>query len=217
MFRDVQTCWVKNILCILPFLLVVVACQSQSKQKASGKVGGPCEGCEAALEYGSRELNAVDTLPKFEETEPKLKLTGIVYEADGKTPAEDVILYIYHTNREGIYEKKGGEEGWARRHGHIRGWIKTGKDGHYTFYTFRPASYPNRNEPEHIHITVKEPDKNAYYIDDFLFDDDPLLTPDKREKLKGRGGLGVFLPELKGGILTIERDIVLGKNIPNYD
>jgi len=207
---------VKNFLYMFSLLVAITACQSQSKQNASGKVGGPCEGCEAIHEYGDRKLNAVDTLPKFEETEPKLRLTGIVYEADGKTPAQDVVLYIYQTNREGIYEKKGDEKGWARRHGHIRGWVKTGKDGRYTFYTFRPASYPNRNEPEHIHVTVKEPEKNEYYIDDFLFDDDPLLTDDKRAKLKGRGGQGVFLPQPKNGILTIERNIILGKNIPNY-
>ena len=141
----------------------------------------------------------------------------MVFQNDGKTPANDVIIYIYQTNRKGIYERKGDEKGWARRHGFIRGWAQTGKDGRYTFYTFRPGAYPNRNVPEHIHVTVKEPGKNEYYLDDFHFDDDPLLTQAARDRLPNRGGSGISSPQLNAGILTIERDLILGLNIPNYD
>lgn len=179
-------------------------------------VGGPCEGCEAIYEYGSMQLQNIDTLPGFQETKPQLRITGIVYQNDGKTPAQDVILYIYHTNRAGIYETKGDEQGWARLHGFIRGWIKTGEDGRYAFYTFRPAAYPNGQESEHIHLTVKEPDNNEYYMDSFVFDDDPLLTDARRARLSNRGGSGITKPQLQGGMLTIERDLVLGMNIPDY-
>lgn len=122
-------------------------------------------------------------MPEFQNNEPQLKITGTVLKNDGKTPAENVIIYIYHTNRHGIYETRGNETGWAKRHGFIRGWVKTGKDGKYTFYTFRPAAYPDGSEPEHIHTTVKESDKNEYYLDDYLFDDDPILTQRVRNKL----------------------------------
>lgn len=207
----------KQLLYTAILLLTISSCKSQTENIPDQIVGGGCEGCEAVLEYGNKQLSSIDTLPKFKETEPKLKLSGIVYEKDGKTPAGNVILYIYHTNRAGIYEKKGDEMGWAKRHGYIRGWIKTGRDGEYTFYTFRPASYPNRQEPEHIHITVKEPDKNEYYIDDIVFDDDPLLTKEGKIDLKNRGGSGIVTPERGNGIMIIERDIVLGLNIPNYE
>jgi protocatechuate 3,4-dioxygenase beta subunit len=136
---------------------------------------------------------------------------------DGKTPAKDVLLYIYHTNRDGIYETRGNETGWGKRHGYIRGWVKTANDGSYTFFTFRPGSYPNRREPEHIHITVKEPDMNEYYIDDFMFDDDPLLTRSERENRRNRGGSGIVKPDKTGKIYTIQRDIILGRNIPGYE
>lgn len=198
---------------LLPFLLLTliffscIECQSQ--------VGGPCEGCEAIHEYGNKILTPIDTLPHFESNEPKLKITGTVLTKDGK-PARNVIIYIYHTNRKGVYETKGDESGWAKRHGFIRGWVKTGGDGKYTFYTFRPASYPVRSEPEHIHITVKEPDKNEYYVDNILFDDDRLLTQDKRTELKDRGGSGIVNPRQSNGIYSVERDIFLGKNIPDY-
>lgn len=202
---------------LLLISLGLTSCNAQIKRTSVQIVGGPCEGCEAIFEYGDKKLTPTDTLPGYENNEPKLKITGTVFKNDGKTPVEDVILYIYHTNRQGVYERRGDEKGWARRHGFIRGWVKTGEDGKYTFYTFRPASYPDRSEPEHIHITVKEPNKNEYYLDDYLFDDDLLLTQGKRNKLDNRGGSGVVEPIEDNGILTVERNIILGKNIPNYE
>jgi len=196
---------------------MVSSCNSHTQTDPNKIVGGGCEGCEAIFEYGNKHLSSTDTLPQFNNTEPKIKISGIVYQRDGKTPAENVILYIYHANRNGVYENKGDEEGWGIRHGFIRGWIKTNKDGKYTFYTFRPASYPDRQEPEHIHITVNEPNKNEYYLDEYVFDDDPLLTQEKRNILENRGGSGIMKPSMDNGILTFKRDITLGLNIPNYE
>lgn len=181
------------------------------------KIQDFCEGCEAIYEYGNKQLTTIDTLPKFNESNPKIKLTGKVFHKDGKTPAKDVILYIYQTNITGVYETKGDEKGWAKRHGYIRGWIKTNKNGDYTFYTFRPAAYPNNKEPEHVHLTVKEPNKKEYFLDDFLFDNDPLLTTLERQKLKNRGGSGIIKLKFKNNIYVGKRNIVLGKNIPNYE
>ena len=208
----------KNLLYITTILFVFSACNSQIEKRTpvNTVVGGPCEGCEAIYEYGEKQLKAIDTLPSFLENEPKLKIIGIVFEKDGKTPAQDVIIYAYHTNRDGIYEKKGDEEGWGKRHGHFRGWVKTDANGRYAFYTFRPASYPDRQEPEHIHLTVKEPSKNEYYVSDIVFDDDPLLTPEKRNKLSNRGGSGLVILEENNGIYVAHRDIILGKDIPDY-
>ena len=216
MLAVIKTEKMKQLINISFLIMIVSSCNSQTEVNLNQIVGGGCEGCEAVFEYGNKKLSTIDTLPKFKKTEPKLKISGIVYQKDGKTPAENVILYIYQTNRNGVYEKKGDEKGWAKRHGYIRGWIKTGKDGRYTFYTFRPATYPNRDEPEHIHITVKEPKKNEYYIDEFVFDDDTLLTQEKRNALENRGGSGIVKPALQNGILTIKRNITLGLNIHNY-
>ncbi len=203
---------------VIPFLLLTII-STLTSCKAQGKkiVGGACEGCEAIYEYGSKILSSVDTLPEFQQNEPKLKISGTVFKRDGITLAENVIIYIYHTNRHGIYETKGNETGWAKRHGFIRGWVKTGKDGQYTFYTFRPAAYPDDSESEHIHITIKESDKNEYYLDEYLFEDDSLLTQSIRNGLKNRGGSGIVNPKVEDGILTIKRNLILGKNIPNYE
>lgn len=213
-----------NCLVVGTAMAVLTSCQSNPQTSPnpaaapSGKatpehpVGGPCEGCEAIYEYGDRVLTSIDTLPEYQETEPKIHLSGTVYQSDGSTPAADVIVYIYHTNRQGIYPPGKNATGWARRHGYLRGWTRTDADGHYEFYTFRPAAYPERSSPEHIHITIKEPAHNEYYIDPIQFDDDPLLTQTERSNCQNRGGTGIV--EVNEG--KVVRDIVLGKNIPGY-
>ncbi|MGZ5286432.1 MAG: dioxygenase family protein [Flavisolibacter sp.] len=210
------------MLLVFPSLVAVTGCtQGGSQQSNSPKdreAGGRCEGCEAIFEspVSFEKLNWTDTLPGFLETEPKLLVSGKVFKIDGKTPAANVVLYFYHTDREGNYPQKGDEKGWGKRHGFLRGWVKTNDKGEYRFFTFRPASYPNSNNPQHIHITVKEEGVVAYYIDDFLFADDPLLREQEKGRLQKRGGSGLLRPELKNGMYVAQRDIVLGKNVPGY-
>lgn len=201
--------------CMICMAFTVQSC-AQTTQ-SSTKVGGSCEGCEALYEYGTKQLKAVDTLPDFFEKGPKLKVTGKIYQKDGKTPAKGVILYIYHTDQTGVYPAKGNEKGWAKRHGYLRGWIQTGADGKYAFFTLRPASYPNSQNPQHIHAVIKEPHKNEYWIDEFQFDDDPYLTAARRKHCQNRGGTGIHKTSFSGGLQVFTRDIILGLNIPHYD
>ncbi len=201
---------------LMGITLFFLSCAQSQEDKDYQLVGGPCEGCEAVFEYGDQKLNSIDTLPDFTGAKNKLKISGIIYELDGKTPAENVILYIYHTNAKGVYPTKGDEEGWGKRHGYIRGWIKTGKDGNYTFYTQIPGSYPNRKTPAHIHPLILQPDGKYYYINEYLFANDPRLTKDVvNEDFRG-GNSGVLELKLDDGISNAHRDIILGKNIPGY-
>lgn len=180
------------------------------------QVGGRCEGCEAIYEYGDKKLNWVDTLPDYQDKGPKLILQGTVFKNDGRTPADGVILYVYHTDQGGIYPTKGDEKGWARRHGYIRGWVKTNKDGDYKFYTLKPGHYPSGSAPMHVHITIKEPELQEYWIDSWHFEDDPKLTASMVRGMQSRGGSGVVsLREIQGHLIA-ERDIILGKNVPGY-
>jgi len=204
----------KSHLITLVILLCITTC---AKSQSSKKVGGPCQGCEAALDYGNQKLTNTDTLPGFSDHNQKMIIQGTVFENDGKTPAENVIIYIYQTNQKGVYEKKGGETGFASYHGIYRGWVKTNASGEYAFYTFKPGPYPGRSEPAHVHFTIKEPDKNEYYIDAIQFDDDPLLSQREREKRNPRGGYGIIKLVKRDGLLIAERDIILGLNVPNYE
>jgi len=201
------------------FIILFIAQISQAQVKGSPRlVGGPCEGCEAIFEYKNRKLSPVDTLVDFNEDGIKLKITGTIFQPDGKTPAEDIIIYIYHTNQNGIYPTRGSEAGWERRHGYLRGWVKTDKSGEYTFYTLRPGTYPNRATPAHIHITILEPDGRYYWIGSYHFEDDPLLTVEKGSPTSPRGGSsGVLILREENNTFVGERDIILGLNISGYD
>lgn len=207
----------KTILTIfITTVMINIAC-SQKRGASDKVVGGGCEGCEAIYEYGNRVLNAIDTLPDFNDAGPKMIVTGTIYKSDGKTPAKDVILYIYHTNQAGIYPTRGDEKGWAQRHGYIRGWVKTGADGKYTFYTLRPGAYPGRQNPEHIHPIIKEPGYSEYWIDEYLFADDPILRTLENTREQKRGGSGIItVSKDRNGFQIAKRDIILGKNVPGY-
>lgn len=154
----------------------------------------------------------MDTLPEFKNNEQRIKLTGIIYKSDGKTPARDVILYAYHTDSTGRYPTKGDEEGWGKRHGYIRSWIKTDESGRYTFYTFMPGSYSSN--PAHIHAIILEPDGKYYYIDDYNFEGDPNLENHNDDDAKGGSGLVDLKKE--SDLLVAERDIILGLNVTGY-
>ena len=204
---------------ILLLSAVISACNAQSSSTNERIVGGPCEDCEALLDYQMLSIQpaASTTLPGFIENEPKIKITGTVFHSDGKTPASKVLLYVYHVDRDGIYQASDQPVGWEKRHGQHRAWLETDENGQYTFYTFRPAAYPEVGEPEHIHIYVKEPTTAPYYIDSFLFEDDPLLTREIIDREKRRGGSGIVKLTEEEGVLTANRDIILGLNIPNYE
>lgn len=204
---------------ILFVVLFTFSCNGQTNSKTLKTVGGPCQDCEATMDYKVLNITpkATDTLPGFRDTEPKIKITGTVFQKDGKTPAENVLLYVYHVDRSGIYQPSDAPVGWEKTHGQHRGWLKTGRDGKFTFYTFRPAPYPEVQEPEHIHMYVKEPHTIPYYIDSYLFESDPTLTEDIKKSKKNRGGSGIVELKVKAGILTANRDLILGLNIPDYD
>lgn len=202
----------------LPLVTMNSACHAQSNGRASTSViGGGCDGCEGIYENMPQQLSWDTSLTSAAEPGERMEISGIIYQLDGQTPASNVILYIYHTDAKGFYSPAPNMTGLARRHGHLRGWIKTGANGEYKFATIRPAPYPKADIPAHIHPIVKEPDKNEYYIDEYVFDDDPLLTNEKRAKLENRGGSGiVHLTRSSEGTWIGKRNIVLGLNIPNY-
>ncbi len=199
-------------------LLIFNSCKGQTTDTEAKLPGGPCEDCEALLDYRLLNLNlkSVDSLPGFIEASPKLKISGTVYKSDGKTPAENVILYVYHTNRDSLYAPSNNPISWEKRHGRYRGWLITNSLGEYTFYTSRPTPYPQVQESEHIHIYIQEPSKTPYYIDNYTFLDDPTLKQVDINSQTKRGGSGLINLSDQNETLVGQRDLILGLNIPNY-
>ena len=70
----------------LILLLLLNSCDNQTAKNETIIVGGPCEDCEAALDYKLLNLmpKSVDSLPGYTETNPKLKISGTVFKRDGK-------------------------------------------------------------------------------------------------------------------------------------
>jgi len=208
----------KRLLFLFMIAISIQITGCSQSNNTTKKIGGGCEGCEVifASPVAFEKLNWVDTLPDFNEAGPKLIISGTVYKSDGKTPAKDIVVYFYHTDQTGHYTNKYNEKGYAGRNGYIKGWIKTNAKGEYKIYTLKPAAYPGTNIPAHIHPVIKEPNKNEYYIDEYLFEGDPFLTSSQRNKQELRGGSGIISLEKKDNMLYGKRNIILGRNIPNY-
>ncbi|GJM35338.1 MAG: hypothetical protein DHS20C18_43390 [Saprospiraceae bacterium] len=141
----------------------------------------------------------------------RLILEGTIYENDGKTPAENVIVYAYHTNDKGLYEKKGNETGNGVRHGYLRAWAKTNSHGKYRFHTIKPAPYPNHAEPAHIHMTLMGENFDEYWINATWFKGDKIITDEMVEKLTRTGGFSniITLTKNDNGIWIGNRDIII--------
>lgn len=202
----------------VPTIATLNSCQAQKRQRThTGVVGGGCDGCEGIYEGMPQQLSSQTSIASASEPGERMEISGIIYQVDERTPAPNVILYVYHTDAKGYYSPAPNATNLARRHGHLRGWLRTGVSGEYKFTTIKPAPYPGMDNPAHIHPIVKEPGKNEYYIDEYVFDDDPLLTQDKRAKLENRGGSGIVrLTRSSDGVWTGKRNIILGLNIPDY-
>ncbi len=180
-------------------------------------IGGPFENREFMYIGMPKRIPSVDTSKGWYQHGQKLLITGTIFQPDGKTPAPGVILYYYHTDIHGLYASRPDLDKRVVRHGYIRGWVKSDANGQYAIYTIRPAPYPNSAIEAHIHPSIKEPGmETEYYIDEFVFDDDPLLTGAKRKKLPNRGGSGILRVLVKGELQIAEHNIILGLNIPNY-
>ena len=167
-----------------------------------------CEGCGAADAPAALSWEA-RIAPSGEPGTP-LVVTGVVYRPDGRTPATGVLVYVYHTNAAGVYPPRAGAVGNAQRHGYLRGWLRTDAAGRYRLTTIRPAPYPGRDSPAHIHLTLTPPGGEERWIDSIVFDDDPLLTPRRRAELRNVGGSGVVrVTRGQDGVLSATRPIVL--------
>ncbi|MFI1773724.1 hypothetical protein [Thalassobellus citreus] len=163
----------------------------------------------AVFDYSEKQLNNTDTIPDFATKTDKLKITGTIYQSDGKTPASNVILFIHQPDEDGNYDLKRDEN--RKRYIKHRGWIKTNSDGQYTFYTFIPGKFIRSKELRQIHRTIKEPGKSEYELTSFFFDDDPLL-PDLTLACRAKAVMSMLKLNKKDNMYVATKDIILNEN-----
>jgi protocatechuate 3,4-dioxygenase beta subunit len=139
--------------------------------------GAPAEN-PCATATSSAVLVAKDELGE------RLIVRGVIYRPDGTTPAADVILYVYQTDITGRYAQKRGDPP------RLRGWMRTDENGRYEFLTIRPAPYPNRTEPAHIHTQIWGEGVPTHSNVVLLFADDSLIKPSERAESDALGRFG---------------------------
>lgn len=136
-----------------------------------------------------------------------LEITGVVFQADGRTPAAGVVIYAYQANARGVYPNPDGTPASAGDHGTLRGWVRTDSLGRYRFLTVRPAG---RDEPAHVNMTVKQSGGREIRIDPVMFDDDRLLTADARARLRHVGGPAIVRVATDSqGVQHVVRNVIL--------
>jgi protocatechuate 3,4-dioxygenase beta subunit len=136
-----------------------------------------------------------------------LIVSGTIYAPDGRTPLEGIILFVYQTDATGRYSTTGGDN----RNTRIHGLMRTNSEGRYEFRTIKPAPYPGHTNPAHIHAYVSGPGYPEYWIDEYLFEGDPFITAEMRQKLSGKGNLSSILKLTRSddGVLRGVRDIIV--------
>lgn len=171
-----------------------------------------CEGCEPTFQHPADTLSSDVDIARGERGEA-LILEGVVRQADGRTPASGVIVYLHQTNADGLYANGSNEDEWSRRHGRLRGWAVTDAQGRYRFRTIKPAPYPDMTMPAHIHLMIGEPGRRPYYIDDVVFDGEFKVDAAYRANQELRGGNGIVrLSQDDAGRWLAVRDIVLERH-----
>lgn len=200
-------------------VIVVGACGSRAVQRPSAAGAQAredlylCEGCEAVGERDPAGLPARLALAGPGQAGERMILSGRVVALDGVTPVEGVVIYAHQTNAEGLYANGSAETVWSRRHGRLRGWVRTGPDGEYAFETIKPAPYPDMTMPAHVHLFIQEPGRRPYYVDDVVFEGEFGVTPAYRARAELRGGDGVVtLGRTPDGVWTARRDIRLERH-----
>ncbi|MBA3243541.1 MAG: protocatechuate 3,4-dioxygenase [Acidobacteria bacterium] len=145
---------------------------------------------------------------KDEPGEP-LVVSGRIFQADGQTPAVGTTLYVYHTDARGLYSEEDGKGGEPKPR--LKGWMRTDREGRYEFRTIKPASYPGGGNPRHIHAKIYETGRPEQWPDTFVFNDDPLITPQVHVQYDALGKFSpIMVSKLGGdGVIRCVHDIRL--------
>ena len=174
-----------------------------------------CSKDNALASSDEKPIEANATIVSEKEPGERLIVSGTIFALDGKTPLEGARLWVYQTDATGVYSTSSGQD---QRYTRIHGQIRTGADGRYEFRTIKPASYPGRSVPAHIHAFVSAPGFPEYWIDDYVFEGDPFITEEAREKhYRGGGSFASVLKLTKGsdGVLRGVRDIQIERCTTN--
>lgn len=104
----------------------------------------------------------------------------VVDKATGR-PIAGAEVYVYQADEKGIY-------GDSPRTPRMKTTLYSRSDGYYEYTSIRPASYPEDKNPKvllpaHVHYVVYA-DGYREWQGELVFEDDPLITPEKRAEIE---------------------------------
>jgi protocatechuate 3,4-dioxygenase beta subunit len=103
---------------------------------------------EDAQKLKPAHLTSHERIAPANEPGTPLTIHGWCSTPQGK-PAAGVEVFAYHTDRTGLYSAPHAADPWR-----LKGWAVTDAEGRFEFRTIRPAPYPNRPIPAHVHVTL---------------------------------------------------------------
>lgn len=153
----------------------------------------------AALERSqqARPATLTSTARIAPESEPgtPLVIHGRAFASDGRAPLAGAIVFAYHTDREGLYDRKGAPpHSWR-----LKGWARTAPDGSFEFRTIRPGAYPGATIAEHVHFTVFTPSGERYHAGELNFAGDRFVSAAQRAASERAGEFGSVRPVRREG------------------
>ena len=90
----------KIALALLTLGLLNFSC---AQSKSDRIVGGGCDDCDEMYDGMPKNLSWQTTIAAAHEPGERMIIGGTIYKKDGTTLAQNVILYVYHTDNKGLY------------------------------------------------------------------------------------------------------------------
>jgi protocatechuate 3,4-dioxygenase beta subunit len=158
---------------------------------------------ERAQERRPRMLTSHARIAQPGEPGLPLIIAGRLFGRDGRSPVPGVTVFAYHTDARGIYdEPEKGAHSWR-----LKGWAMTDAEGRFEFETIRPAPYPNRMTPAHVHFSLEGPGLQRRWAG-LQFDDDPLVPAEERARSAKAGRFGSVRPVvMRHGVQNVDLPI----------
>ena len=124
-----------------------------------------------------------------EEPGERLIISGQVFAPDGKIPVAGIVVYAYQTDATGQYTKTG-----ALRPPRLQAWARTDGEGRFEFQTIRPAPYPGRTIPAHVHFILWGAGYPRQWVNELRFEGDPYVTSAMIKEAAAAGKFTAVVP-----------------------
>jgi protocatechuate 3,4-dioxygenase beta subunit len=147
---------------------------------------------DAAQKLKPARVTSVERIAPTTEPGTPFVVHATLLDPAGK-PAVGIPVFAYQTDRTGVYAAPGAADPWR-----LKGWAVTDAQGRFEFQTIRPGPYPGGAVPAHIHLifTTACCGRQA---SELVFDDDPLITKEFRDRERATNIFVFARPTAIGG------------------